>query len=544
MNPPFEKKSLQNTDSKMEPIFLHNTTEVNTNAGLEENPQTLQTDDDPKSEFEDKLQETLEKLKKLPILVSEIKLPEVKVGVTDVYTKLCKALEVPISSNFLSNAQSEKLDFSYDCLGSIGIITVTKTLIPCKTVKELDLSYNKIGAQGLPAITALVDRNENITHLNLSNNEIGNSSSKNLGDLIRAASGLESLDLSRNGLGDEEIIEIGVSMMKNDKIRELDLSNNDIGSANGNSFGSSIENCSALEKLDLSNNHFGEGAIGVFSSLKKSNLKYLKFSKNGIPDEAMSVLNVRLRKNQSLEELDLANNCITNKGVGVLSTGLKKSSSLQTLKLAHNPFQGASANTVLSSVGPNLKLLDLTGVKVEMAFIKTLRNLTKSGRDIEVLYGSELRHDCLPRDSHLPTDDAIDSLNVLGVLQKLADEKGVSLRNVLKSIHSSFIIQKAAGPAGPKSEVAGSKKDLKKDEIQQMTKDEFAKRLSSSQISIPKSVAQDIANACSKDGHVNLWELISGVKWRPDDLVVKVKNTAAIEEGKKKGEKSKKKKKK
>lgn len=518
------------------------------NSRMEENDQQLRTDDDSEeqkakeSKFEDLLQETLERLKKLPILASEINLPEVKVSITDVYTKLCRGLGVPISSTFLSYSQNEKLDMSYHCLGPIGIIAVTKALIPCKTVKKLEISYNEIGTQGLPAIRNLVGRNENITYLNLSNNEIGKNtnSAKHLGDLISAASCLESLDLSWNALGDEEIIEIGASMMKNDKIRELNLSNNDIGSANGDSFGSSIEKCSALDKLDLSNNHFGEGAIGVFSSLKKLNLKCLIFSKNGIPDEAMSVLEVSLRKSQSLQELDLTNNCITFKGVSALSNGLKKSSSLQVLKLAHNPFYGTSANTVLSSIGPNLKHLDLTGVKVKMAFIQTLRKLAITGKDIEVLYGAEIRHDCLPKDSHLSTEDTINTTNVLGVLQKLADEKGVSLRNVLKSIHSSFIIQKAGSAS--KAKIDDSRKE-KKSEIQQMTIDEFAKNLSRSQISIPKTVAQDIANACSKDGYVNLWELISGVKWRPDELIVKIqkKESHTIEEDKKKGDKSKRK---
>lgn len=512
--------------------------EVNTNSRMEEDAQPLRTEDDSQRKFEDLLQETLERLRNLPILTSEIKLPEVKIGITDVYIKLCKGLGVPISSTFLSNYQSEKLDMSHHCLGPICIIAVTKALIPCKTVKELDISYNKIGAQGLPAIKNLVGRNENITHLNLSNNEIGKNSAKRLGDLICAASSLQRLDLSLNDLGDEEIIEIGVSMVKNDKIKELNLSNNDIGSANGNSFGSSIEKCSALDKLDLSNNHFGEGAVGVFRSLKKSNLKCLIFSKNGIPDKAMSVLEVSLRKNQCLQELDLANNCITNKGVSVLSTGLKKSSSLQVLKLAHNPFYGISASTLLSSIGPNLNHLDLTGVQVNMDFKKTLRKLA-SGRDIEVL--SEIRHDCLPKDSHLPTEDTtINTANVLGVLQKLADEKGVSLRNVLKSIHSSFLLEKARSAS--KAGVDDSKKEKKKSEIRQMTIDDFAKSLSSSQISVPKTAAQDIANACGKDGYVNLWELISGVIWRPDELVkIEKKESDAVEEGKKKGDKSKRK---
>ncbi|KAG8200169.1 hypothetical protein JTE90_024954 [Oedothorax gibbosus] len=508
--------------------------EVNSNIGLGENVQNSfeksENVDDQNFEFTSKLQETLKKLLELPISVSELKQPDVKLDIVSVYIKLCKALNVPINSAFLSFAQSDKLILSHQSLGPVGVIPVAKALIPCKTMKEIDLSYNNIGVQGLPSITLLGDRNENNTHLNLSNNEISKNSGKQLGALIVASSSLESLNLSWNDLGDQEIMEIGTAMMEKDKIRELNLSNNDIG-WNVKSFGSSIANCSTLEKLDLSNNHLGEGIIGVFGSLKKSNMKYLYVSGNGIPDEPMSVLAVSLRKNKCLLELDLSKNCITDKGVNVLSSSLKRSTTLQKLKLANNHFQGSSAHTVLTSIGPNLEHLDLTGIKVKMAFIKMLKKFVADGRHIEVLYGAGLPYDLLPKDCHLNSGDDINESNVLNMLQKMADKSGVSLRNVLKSIHASSIIQKTtANKKNKESEEVESTQETR----QTIQKEEFAKRLANSQIALSKEVAQDIATACSKDGQVNMWELISSVKWRPDDLLVRIKESEADKEDKKK----------
>ncbi|GFU07551.1 leucine-rich repeat-containing protein 74A [Trichonephila clavipes] len=476
--------------------------------------------EDPEITFRKVIDETLERLRKLPNTASEIEIPKPKLGITDIYYKLSKALKVPINSTFLNNIENEAMDFSYQCIGLVGIIPIAKALMLCQAVKNLNLSYNKLGVQSLPVITALVNQNENITHLNLKNNDIGRNSSQRLIELISACSNIEFLDLSENDLGNEEFIEIAAALMKIDRTKELILSKNSASSACGLVFGSSINKCSALERLDLSSNFFEEGAGGIFSTFKFSNLKYLNFSDNGINDEAMPDLAKGLRGNKSIQELDLSNNFISNKGITEFAPALKKSSTLETLRLTNNPFHGISTNILLRSTGENLKLLDITGIQVNLAFLKTWNKFKKSGRTTQVLFGSVIRHDMLPQDYIPLQDQAIDTSNALDFAQQFADEKGISLKHVFNDINSNFIIEKAMEALQTADEEAA----VKETKPRLMTTDDFARALSSSELSVPKSIATELANALSVDGMVNMWEICSKIKWRPDDLAAKVKS--------------------
>ncbi|GFS91829.1 leucine-rich repeat-containing protein 74A [Nephila pilipes] len=487
--------------------------------------------------FKKTIEETLERLRKLPTTASEIEIPKVKRGVTDIYKKLCKALKVPINSTFLDNTERDAMDFSYQCIGSVGIIAVTKSLILCQTVKDLNLSYNKLGAQSLPAITSLLNQNENILRLSLKGNEIGRNSSHWLIELISTCHCVEFLDLSENDLGDVEFTEIATTLMKVDRIKELILSKNSASAACGLVFGTSINKCSALERLDLSSNFLEEGAAGLFGTFKLSNLKYLNFSDNGINDEAMSDLAKGLRGNKSIQELDLSNNFISNKGIIEFAPALKKNSTLEILRLTNNPFHGIATNVLLRSTGENLKLLDISGIQVNLEFLKTWHKFKKSGRAIKVLFGSVIRHDMLPRDFIQFQDKPIDASNALHFAQQFADEKGISLKHVFNDINADFIKQKA-------TEAPSAEEVVVEDKVRLMTTDEFAKSLMSSELAVPKSMANEIAKALCVDGMVNMWEICSKIKWRPDDLAAKVKSMKKEPPPDKSKDKDKKKKKK
>ncbi|GBM97092.1 Leucine-rich repeat-containing protein 74A [Araneus ventricosus] len=475
---------------------------------------------DSDNEFRKTLNETLERLRKLPTTAEEMKLPIEQKSLSNIYIKLCNALKVPVCSIFLSSIESESMDLSYQCVGPLGIIAVTKALIPCQTVKDLNLSYNQLGPKSLRYVTSLLNNNENITRLNLRCNEINKSSADQLRDLISACHSVEFLDLAENNLGDEEFMEIAAALAKIDRTKELNLSRNDAGPDCGLVFGSLINKCSALEKLDLSHNHFETGAAGLFGTFKKSNLKLLDFSHNGINDMIIPDIAKGLRANKTLQVLDLSSNHVTNKGIVDLSPAFKKCSTLEVLQLNNNPFHGPGASAVLNSIGENMKLLDLSGIKGNLNFEKTMAKYKKSGRAVKVLYGSKIRHDLLPRDYRQQRDDSIDESNALVYAQRLADEKGLSLKNVFKGIHASFLVQKTEEASQSADE--DTKKD-DKDEVRKMSVDDFAKGLMSSPLAPPKAISVELANALSVDETVNLWDVIPRIKWRPDDLAAKAK---------------------
>ncbi|KAF8787515.1 Leucine-rich repeat-containing protein 74A [Argiope bruennichi] len=314
-------------------------------------------------------------------------------------------------------------------------------------------------------------------------------------------------------------MEIAAALAKIDRTKELILSRNDAGPDCGLVFGSLISKCSALEKLDLSYNHIEIGAAGLFNALKNSNLKHLDFSKNGINDMIASDIAKGLRTNKTLQILDLSSNHITNKGISEIAPAFKKCTTLEVLRLNNNPFHGPGASVVLNSIGENLKLLDLSSIKGNLTFEKTLAKYKKSGRTIQVLYGSKVRYDLFSREYWKTDTDTINETNALACAQKLADEKGLSLKNVFKGIHASFLLQKFEAAQSADED---TKKDDKED-AGKMTIDNFAKGLVNSPLAVPKATAIELAKALSVEEKVDLWDIIPRIKLRPDDLAVKPK---------------------
>lgn len=522
--------------------------------------------------IEIEMQTILKKIKELPSQTEELEEPVPTKDSEVVYAKLCKVLKVRELSAFITQLAGEKMDLSYQCLGPVGIIPVTKALASSKSVKILDLKYNRLGLKGLPPIISMIEQNENILHLNLAANEIGKGSASLLNELVSRCFTVEFLNLSNNNLGDEELQEIGLAIMKADSVKELFLNSNDFSSAKAQPFGSSINKCSVLMKLDISSCHLEEGAMYIFGGLKMSNLTVLNLARNGIPNEAMPALATGLRGNKSLKEIDLSYNIISNKGAVALAPGLKSSSTLEVMILAHNPIQGSAATKILNSAGDSLKLLDLTAIKVNMDFFRTLRKYAKADRELRVLFGSEIRYDLFPRDLSAPDAESISKDNVITYLEKIAEEKSISLRNALKSIHANFIAEQFTKLAAEKEKGAAEKKDKKEkgaaekkdkkekdptkktdakekdaaeqkdvDKRPEMTTEEFAKALANSAIGVPKTKIREVTEALSEEEHVNMWKLITKIRWKPDDLNVKIKAPKKVETGDKKKDKKKKK---
>ncbi|XP_015929780.3 leucine-rich repeat-containing protein 74B-like [Parasteatoda tepidariorum] len=465
--------------------------------------------------FKTKLNSILERIRNLDT-VEDLKLTTTKKEPAAVYSELCKIYKIVESSTFLSNINNEEMDFSYHGFELDEIISVTKALVYCKSVKRLNLSFNNIGPESLSEITSLLNQNEHIMHLNLSNNGIGKKTGESLSNLLSESHSVTFLDLSGNNLGDEEFAAIGNALPLTNTIKTLNLSRNDIGMISGALFGTCIAKCSSLEELDLSSNHIEDGLIGVFNNMKKSNLRILTVSRNGIPDAAMDALARGLRACKTLQEVDVSSNFISNKGAMALAPGLK-GSTVEIFRIAHNPFQGKPATVLLRAAGANLKLLDLSGIKVDLSFLKFYRSYSESGRDMKVLFGSEIRYDIHPRDQFQPEEGIVDGSNALLVALKFADEKGMSLKNVLRKIHSSYLKET------PEEEET---KEKEEDEVKErrMTATVLANGLIDSDLEMPKTLAREISTSLAdEEGFVDMWEIITKLPYRPDDIAVQIK---------------------
>ncbi|GIX91496.1 leucine-rich repeat-containing protein 74A [Caerostris extrusa] len=86
-------------------------------------------------------------------------------------------------------------------------------------------------------------------------------------------------------------------------------------------------------------------------------------------------------------------------------------------------------------------------MRVNLKFVQTLAKYEKAGRDVKVIYGSEIRYDVLPRSSQPVAEstegEVLTESSAMVFIQRLADEKGLSLKHIFRDIHAKFINQKA-----------------------------------------------------------------------------------------------------
>ena len=207
-----------------------------------------------------------------------------------------------------------------------------------------------------------------VNELNLADNHLSTSSSKFIAEIILNKS-IKALYIQGNHLQDGEYLQI---LAQSDTLEVLDISENEIQT---------------------------EGAVRIFRALKsrRSYLKKLILTNNGITKYAADEIGLALTTNNTLEVLNLSHNKLQSTGIAEIMYSLNKDNkTLMDLDVESNDITDSATGNIAAALAHNTSLeqLNLSGNSLKTkGAIKILRALetnktlkTLSMRDCDITY--------------------------------------------------------------------------------------------------------------------------------------------------------------
>lgn len=140
--------------------------------------------------------------------------------------------ELSISSNFLGG-YAEKLFGSDSSCHDRGSFTLEKVLKSNNTLEKLDLSWNHLGSISGEAIARALHVNRTLSWLSLSYNCIGDQGAQAIGYSLNWNKALRFLDVSHNGIRGRGGQVIAEGLRENLRLAYVDLSGNPVGKLGG-----------------------------------------------------------------------------------------------------------------------------------------------------------------------------------------------------------------------------------------------------------------------------------------------------------------------
>lgn len=179
-------------------------------------------------------------------------------------------------------------------------------------------------------------------------------------EAIQHSQNLTILALDGNELNNETISQLLGTIQECSALKMLSLVSNHINDHFTHPICQLIESHKELLALNLSYNRMtSKGASAIFSSIKKSQISYLDFSKNYIFDEAAPSISSCLSNSNQLVELYLHGNKLSAKGAALLANGLRSNAKLHSLGLFGNQISDLGAYKLLDILKENQTLLHL-----------------------------------------------------------------------------------------------------------------------------------------------------------------------------------------
>jgi hypothetical protein len=115
----------------------------------------------------------------------------------------------------------EKLDLSYNKLGTDEASIFARVLLANKNLKSLVLSYNNIGDAGALELAVALRQNKALYLLDLTSNKIGSDGATALADALVANDALKDLNLEYNSIGDDGATSIAEMLTRNESIEKV-----------------------------------------------------------------------------------------------------------------------------------------------------------------------------------------------------------------------------------------------------------------------------------------------------------------------------------
>lgn len=451
---------------------------------------------------------TLEKIKEE--IRSSSSDDQANTAMTDRYKMACVRYgELPIQQCVFGKVLDRRVvDLSNLNVGDTALRPVVETLFFSNRVTKLVLSNTEIGLDVLERLSYLFELNEGIEYLDVGGNNIGPGCEEYIERILNNGTRLEYLDMSENGLEDSQLSAISRALNNSPRLSVLILRGNDfLGGLAAMDLADCLSSNDKLQNLDLSSNKFGtSGATRIFRSLRSNAcLKALNLSANEIGSGCGVDLGLALDANSCLEELDLSRNLLTKKSTGPIGKGLESNTALESLNLAYNPLFAKGAAVLLNAIassGNKVGFLDLSGVRVDKPFLRSLSRIRASGRSLEVKYGHRMR--CGLCEASWP--------RTLSELMEYADRKGTDLRSVMTEIRANFFKGVLEGDSPPKT--GAKKKDTVAVTDASSTKayieaNRLVQNLVMSPIRVPGSLArQFVIEFANDEGIVDIAEVI------------------------------------
>jgi Ran GTPase-activating protein (RanGAP) involved in mRNA processing and transport len=174
-------------------------------------------------------------------------------------------------------------------------------------VEKLDLSYNKLGTEEAGIFAPVLLANQNLKSLDLSDNTIGDAGALELDVALRQNNTLELLNLNSNGIGSNGASALADTLVANNALKDLQLGYNSIGDDGATSIAEMLTRNESIEKICIGG--FGEKGLQAFATrLSTMNgLKTLELNDcntGGYTSEIGNSFVLALEQNTTLETFD------------------------------------------------------------------------------------------------------------------------------------------------------------------------------------------------------------------------------------------------
>ena len=201
----------------------------------------------------------------------------------------------------------QRLDVSFNCLGTKGVETISNVLKQCSLLLELNIASNHIGSGGVKYLAEALKTCTKLEKLVLHSNYIRNEGVQALAKSMEHWSNFTSLDVSSNSLTSEaaKVLAIGLKECPSHTFQEMLIGNNAIEDSGLKYLASALE-LKKCTTLDISSNSISStGLEAIASNLK--NIQQLDISGNILDGVSFNII---FAKCASLSKLTLG--CITD----------------------------------------------------------------------------------------------------------------------------------------------------------------------------------------------------------------------------------------
>ena len=336
-----------------------------------------------------------------------------KLTVQDLTDQTAEHFAVGLAESQL--VQALKLKTQYCNIGSVGAVSIVRSLEHNTSLEELDLSENSQLAEGDSesvgcAIEKMLNVNRALEVLNLAYCGLNTGVVTHIFRSLEHNTSLEELDLSRNSQlaeGDSEAVGCAIERMLNENrtLKVLNLYGCRLTNEVVSYFANGLAENHSVRKVVLCSNKIGStGAMSIFRSLEhNTSLEELDLSENsqlaeGDSESVGCAMEKMLNVNRALEVLNVAY-CGLNTGVVThIFRSLEHNTSLEELDLSRNSqlAEGDSeavgcAIERMLNVNTTLKVLNLSGCRLDTTVITHIADgLANNASLAELNIGAEI----------------------------------------------------------------------------------------------------------------------------------------------------------